>query len=157
MFTLEDLGNLGEFVAAIGVVVSFFYLAFQIRQNTRSLKANAYQETNSYFQQIMLLPSMYPHMAKLLAKSDSNLESLSDEDWAGLGSLYHATFSAVQTMMKAHGEGMVDDELWYATRDSVKTLLGRPSVEFWWANFAPSFTSSFKAEVEQIRTEIGST
>ena len=33
--TLEDLGNLGEFVGAIGVVVSLVYLALQIRQNTR--------------------------------------------------------------------------------------------------------------------------
>jgi hypothetical protein len=34
--TLEDLGNIGEFVAAIGVVVSFVYLAVQIRQVNRT-------------------------------------------------------------------------------------------------------------------------
>jgi hypothetical protein len=33
--TLQDLGNIGEFVAAIGVVVSLVYLAVQIRR-TRS-------------------------------------------------------------------------------------------------------------------------
>ena len=31
--TLDDLGNLGGIVAAIGVVVSLIYLARQIRQN----------------------------------------------------------------------------------------------------------------------------
>ena len=32
--TLEDLGNPGEFVGAIGVVISLIYPAYQIRQNT---------------------------------------------------------------------------------------------------------------------------
>jgi hypothetical protein len=32
--SLEDLGNIGEFVAAAAVIVSLIYLAMQIRQNT---------------------------------------------------------------------------------------------------------------------------
>jgi hypothetical protein len=34
------LGNIGDFVAAIGVVISLVYLAAQIRQNTRQLAQN---------------------------------------------------------------------------------------------------------------------
>ena len=36
--TLQDLGNIGEFIAAIGVIASLIYLAVQIRQNTRTLR-----------------------------------------------------------------------------------------------------------------------
>ncbi len=39
--TLQDLGNIGEFVGALGVVASLIYLALQIRQNTRQLRNNA--------------------------------------------------------------------------------------------------------------------
>ena len=39
--TLEDLGNIGEFIAAIGVIVSLVYLATQIRQNTRAVRSSA--------------------------------------------------------------------------------------------------------------------
>jgi hypothetical protein len=121
MLSLVDLGNLGEFVAAIGVIVSFIYLAFQIRQNTRSMRANAYQETNASFQEATI------------------------------------TQPLARTMMKGHAEGMVEDELWYATRISLADFLESSSVEYWWTNFAPSLTSSFSAEVEQFRAEIGST
>jgi hypothetical protein len=41
--TLEDLGNIGEFVAAIGVIVSLVYLATQIRQNTKAVRSSASQ------------------------------------------------------------------------------------------------------------------
>jgi hypothetical protein len=44
--TLNDLGNFGEFVGAIAVVVSLIYLAVQIRQNTRSVRAAVYQEVS---------------------------------------------------------------------------------------------------------------
>ena len=42
--TIQDLGNIGEFFGGLLVVVSLFYLAMQIRQNTRSLRAAAHQE-----------------------------------------------------------------------------------------------------------------
>ena len=39
MDTAQLLGNLGEFVGAIGVVATLAYLAIQIRQNTRVTRA----------------------------------------------------------------------------------------------------------------------
>ncbi len=38
--SLNDLGNIGEFVGAIGVVASLIYLAVQIRQSTAQMKHN---------------------------------------------------------------------------------------------------------------------
>jgi hypothetical protein len=35
--TLQDLGNLGELLAAVGVIVSLVYLAIQLRGNTLAL------------------------------------------------------------------------------------------------------------------------
>ena len=40
--TLSDLGSLGEFVGSIAVVLSLIYLAFQIRQNTKSIRASTH-------------------------------------------------------------------------------------------------------------------
>jgi hypothetical protein len=40
---LEDLGNIGDFLGGIGVVVTLLYLAFQIRQNTQSVRSSAVQ------------------------------------------------------------------------------------------------------------------
>ena len=47
MSTLEFsqlLGNYGEFVGAIAIVITLIYLAVQLKQNTATVKANAYQE-----------------------------------------------------------------------------------------------------------------
>ena len=39
--TLQDLGNLGELLAAVGVIVSLVYLAVQLRGNTLALHSES--------------------------------------------------------------------------------------------------------------------
>ena len=41
---LEALGNLGDFLGGIAVVVTLLYLAYQVRQNTKILRATSQQE-----------------------------------------------------------------------------------------------------------------
>ena len=39
--TISEIGSIGEFVSAIGVVVSLVYLAFQVRDNSKFVKENS--------------------------------------------------------------------------------------------------------------------
>jgi hypothetical protein len=41
----EALGAIGEIVGAVAVILTFDYLAVQVRQNTRAIRAGAHQET----------------------------------------------------------------------------------------------------------------
>ena len=41
--SIMELGALGEFVGSIAVVITLIYLALQLKQNTSSVRANAYQ------------------------------------------------------------------------------------------------------------------
>ena len=40
---MDALGNIGDFLGGIGVVITLVYLAGQIRQNTRSVRISAFQ------------------------------------------------------------------------------------------------------------------
>lgn len=42
--TLQDLGSIGEFLGAVGIIVTLVYLAIQIRQNTRAVRSAAREE-----------------------------------------------------------------------------------------------------------------
>jgi hypothetical protein len=39
--TIQDLGSIGELIAAIATVATLAYLALQIRQNTRAIQGSA--------------------------------------------------------------------------------------------------------------------
>ena len=63
--SLEDLGNIGEFVGAMAVIVSLVYLAVQIRQNTRSVRTSTYQDIVRMVQEIDLLLASDPELNRI--------------------------------------------------------------------------------------------
>lgn len=38
----ESLGNIGDFIGGIGVIITLIYLAYQIRQNTNSIRVSSF-------------------------------------------------------------------------------------------------------------------
>ena len=48
--SLADLAAIGSFVSGIAVVISFVFLGFQMRQNTKAMKAAASQAHAANFQ-----------------------------------------------------------------------------------------------------------
>jgi hypothetical protein len=61
--TLEDLGNLGDFIGGLAVIVTLFYLAVQIRQNTRMLRSAGEQTTRSDSTATIALAAQSPENA----------------------------------------------------------------------------------------------
>ena len=75
---LEQLGNLGEFVAAIAVVVSIFYLAVQMRQNTATVEAAAYQTWLTAKQELYSF-TRDPHFSQIVGPALADSRSLTEE------------------------------------------------------------------------------
>ena len=72
--TLEDLGNVGEFVAAIATLITLIYLAVQIRQNTGSVKAAAAQSVLAALNEALQSAASTPQLARVvvLGQADYN-------------------------------------------------------------------------------------
>jgi len=78
--TLDDLGNIGEVVSAVAVVISLLYLGVQIRQNTRSVRSASFQELLNHIAQVNLRVGESPEIAELYRKaSDGPFESGTSE------------------------------------------------------------------------------
>ena len=46
---LNDLANLGQIIGALAVVISLFYVASQIRQNTNAVRSATAQSVHEHF------------------------------------------------------------------------------------------------------------
>lgn len=76
--TILELGALGEFVGAIGVIATLVYLAMQIRQNTRSMEegkrlalAQTYQMRADALQTMLVQAANSEHIGPILVKLTS--------------------------------------------------------------------------------------
>ena len=43
--TFQDLGSIGELIAAVATLITLAYLALQLKQNTTALKSQTFQQS----------------------------------------------------------------------------------------------------------------
>jgi len=126
-FTLQDLGNLGEFVGAIGVVIPLVYLAKQIQQNTTSVRAASF---NSMVQNSMnLLRNAYidSELAEFLHRAEKDPSSLTPEETIRWNAYMTAVYRHFGNLAYQYRVGALDQEMWESYESTLETHLRVPS------------------------------
>jgi len=155
--TLEALGNLGEFVGAVGVVVSLVYLGLQLRQNTSSVRASSF---NSMIQNsIRLLEHTFAdsEFAALLARAERDPADLSLEERVRWDAYMTAVFRHFGNLVYQNRVGALDAQMWESYRQDLKEHLRSPHWAAWFRERQVVFSESLVEEVallvEEIRSE----
>ena len=66
--TLDTLGNVGDFVGGVTVIVSLLYLAVQIRQHTKAVRSSSYHQAAEQTWNYCLAVAQDPTLAELFAR-----------------------------------------------------------------------------------------
>ena len=77
---LQDLGSIGELIAAAATIATLFYLAMQIRQNTRTLRMNAEIAMSHDFAGWIQSAIDNPELAEIWDRAAADPESLSESE-----------------------------------------------------------------------------
>ena len=126
--TLGDLGNIGEFVGAVFVVVSFIYLALQIRQNTRAIRTSTYQSALDSTNQVTELILAHPHLERIYRVGRRDLSQLTDDERPQFRMLIDQFMNVFETMFLQHQRGMLDEDFWHARLTGLRILLSHRGV-----------------------------
>ena len=130
-FTLQDLGSLGEFVGAIGVVVSLVYLAQQMRQNTTSVRAASF---NSMTENSIRIPEHSfrdADFADFLHRAERDPASLSPMELVRWNAYMTAVYRHFGNLVYQYRVGVLDWQMWQSYRDTLKKHLHTPSWRAW--------------------------
>ncbi|MDT8340677.1 MAG: hypothetical protein RQ751_04120 [Longimicrobiales bacterium] len=157
MDILQALGNLGEFVGALGVVVSLLYLGRQLHQNTRSVRASSF---NSMIQNsIRLLEHTFRDgdFATLVVRAEADPASLSAEECVRWDAYMTAVFRHFGNLVYQNRVGALDAQMWESYRRDLKEHLRSPHWVTWFRAHKLVFSESLVQEVaclvEEIRRE----
>lgn len=151
---LEDLGNIGEFIGAVGVVVSLVYLARQMIQNTISVRAASF---NSMVQNsIRLLEPSYvdSEFAAFLARAERDPGRLTIEERVRWNSYMTAVYRHFNNLVYQYRVGAIDRQMWEAYRRTLKEHLREPSWAAWYREHAHVFSARLTHHVEEALAEI---
>jgi hypothetical protein len=147
--SLEDLGNIGEFVAAAAVIVSLIYLAVQIRQNTRSVRAAALQDVIGGGASFVRDVYRDPELARIWFSGSDDFQSVTGIDRRRFHFLAVAYFRQAENMCSQSRKGLLKDEDWDGLRKSVFDGAALPGLREWWKTNSYRFNSDFRRLVEE--------
>ena len=128
---LDTLGNLGDFIGGIAVIATLAYLAFQMRQNTETVRANSVRElTESILSATAAL--IEAANADVYLRGAQSYSSLTVEERFRFGLLVGMFLARLDTVLEYRQRGMVDDEYVVFHADAIRIIFTNPGVREWW-------------------------
>jgi hypothetical protein len=150
--TLQDLGSIGELLGAIGVILSLVYLATQIRQNTKSLRAAAVDAAADRYIESTRLISLNPELADLLEKGRSDYTALSGVQQRRYRLHYLANSLAFENMFQKYRQGMIPESQWEGIAGALRHTMDQAGPRQAWevirSNVGPEFREYVDAMFE---------
>ena len=148
--TLEELGNLGEFLGAIGVIVTLIYLTVQLRQNTRAIRAQTVDDVTRSLRDFLLVLAQSPELARIEAKAQQEgLSALEPNEESQLRGYLSAMFYTYENAYDQWQLATISEAQWSRYRALLVQVLQRfrYAREFWdgWKSF---YLQTFVDEIE---------
>ena len=153
-FTLQDLGSLGEFVGALGVVISLIYLARQMSQNTTSIRAASFNSMTENSIRILEHSFRDGDFAEFLHRAERDPSSLSPNEQVRWDAYMTAVYRHFGNLVYQYRVGVLDQQMWQSYRNTLKRHLRTPSWQTWFERNQESFSTSLVDLVEQAVGEL---
>ena len=161
-WTIQDLGALGEFIGAIGVVITLGYLAYQIRQNTVRLKQNtvtakaaAASASNMALREARRSIFETTEMAEIFLRGNENPEELDELQILRYRLLMQNITEVMEDIYTQTWITEFSPETWTTQGvTAVERVMGTRGGKWFWANYAHNYPSSFRTEIDRILQNI---
>jgi hypothetical protein len=136
--TLSDLGNLGDFLGGIGVVVTLAYLATQIRQNTRVARTATLQQWVTMAGTVNNTLSQSSEFSRVYRAGCKDPKSLEPHELTQFNMYLFQMFNTHESLFFQAEQGAIDPLFFEAKIETLLTSLRQPGVRGWWDTFATS-------------------
>jgi hypothetical protein len=148
--TLQDLGSIGEFAGAILVVVSLFYLAAQIRQNTRALQSASFQEMVRAANDWSTLFIVHPETSSLWVRGLSDSKSLDTTERLSFNQLASMFLRNYATVLAMARDGLVPSSTCTAYEAAIVRQFRSLEMRDWWSAHEQYFEQSLCDRMREL-------
>ena len=144
----EALGAIAELIGAVGVIASLIYVGFQVRQNTRSMRAATYDS---------LVRSNGEWLAPLI--QDAALAEsfeVAVTSWTDVQEAQRPRVMYLLTQLFRHWEnaffqqqqGTLAPSLWLTWQEIILSYFHQPGIQEWWKLRRTVYTTEFRTFLE---------
>ncbi len=155
----DAIGSIAEMLGATGVIVSLVYLAFQIRTNTKTVKAAATKDMLTDWAEFNYDLSKHPDLAEIdrMWKLDSTWNAFDEEVQPALGMVCRSVVQRFEAEYSLHEARILKPEVWEKHRVYCASFIRLPAVSTWWEQEKeqPLCSDSFIRDISNAPTHEG--
>lgn len=148
--SLSDLAALGSFVSGIAVVVSFVFLAIQLRQNTQAVRASASQAHAAELSQIMEPLIAHSDIAHAWRAGLADPRALNDDDRMRFLAICSGIFRFYDTQRLQWRHGQLDAEHWHSVQTQIGDIVRLPGIQIFWQMRRHWHSAEFRSWVDAL-------
>ena len=147
--TIEQLGSIGELLAAIATMATLIYLAIQIRGSNAATRAEARRSMDLDSNETVRVIASDPDLTKVFLLGLSRPESLSREDSFRVRLLMSHFFTLQDTGWKEVRLGTMTEQELAESVNRSRPWIESPGGIWWWQANASIFSDDFKKYIEK--------
>ncbi len=148
-WTLQEWASVAQIAATVGVLVSLVALAYQLRENTRTLRLNQMQATLANYNAVRLALMGDPNFAHVALTGFADRDALSEVDQFRFNSFMDYLFYSGHAHFTRTVEVSQNSGLWNASALFYQRLVQEnPGAAAWWCSNNGGFNPAFIQSVE---------
>jgi len=151
--SIQELGSLGELIAAIATIATLIYLAIQIKQNTRAVQSSVLEATGARSMDLAKFTAGNADLALIIQKAYSGDRNLEESERARLSMMFTAAMRSYEATVAQHANGFLDEDQFGGRRENLRVWVGAAYFDEWWNESNGFFSSDLNTLVEQLMSE----
>ena len=151
---LSQLADLGELLGGVAVVASLVYLAVQIRQNTRTVRASTLHQNTDLWSSLFLRLAE-PDLARAYVAGMAGEPDIRPLQYTQFFFVCRSMFLAFENQYYQMRHGVLDSEAYASYERSISTqFLACRGFRLWWemnrSVFSPEFVDHLDAMIADV-------
>ena len=142
------IGAIGELIGGAAVIATLIYLAIQLRQNTKGIRAQSYYSVvsgkNALYRELASDKELFNILGQGLA-ANPPFDTITDGARAHL--LFYAFMNEFETTYLLYKAGAVEEDIWLRDKAQMAGMIGFPGMIDWWNLAKQYFHKDFLDEV----------
>ena len=148
--TIEDLGNLGELIAAIATVATLIYLAQQIRRNSKSTEGASAQAILELEVTTYALKAQY---ANVYRRGCANILDLDDDEKVVFEQVVSSEMSLFNSAFIQEQNGLMDNDASF-DRDWIRFYLKQSGFQVMWSEIKTAYPRDFCQHLDDVQKTV---
>lgn len=146
----DAVGAIGEIIGALAVFLTLAYLAAQIRQNTKAVRAAALDSSVNAVNAVRVAMFESPDVAAVYGKGLEDPDQLEEDERTRFRLILHTILWTIWNIHSQTDYAGLSKTTWNAQIPVLDRLLGTRGGNWFWNQYKMEFEESFRNEVDKI-------